>query len=108
MKKVFIALLLSIATLGAQEKPEKSGLMQAYKNWASARTIAHFTQPQAHNSNGTHLEQCRSIPLKDLHAELNRQVRNRLFMDYVVVPTVFVGSLAVIGIMTYKNIHLYP
>lgn len=86
---------------------EKPNLLQAYKNWAAARTIAHFTQSQPYNPERRPLEACRFIPLKDLHAELDKKVRNHLLMRYVVTPVIGIGSLVAIGIVTYKNIQFY-
>ena len=108
MKRIFIVvLLLKLTMLGAMEQPGKPGLVQAYRNWAFARTIAHFTQPQPYNPNGIALEQCRFISLKDLHAELDRKMRNHLLMRYVVTPVVGITSLVAVSALAYRNLQFY-
>ena len=105
MKKIFIVvLLLQLKMLGGMEK---SNLIKAYKSWAVARVVAHFTKPELYNHNGTPLKQCQFIPLKDLHAELDRKMKNHLLMRYVAVPVIGISSLAVFSVLTYKNLKYY-
>lgn len=104
MKKIFIAVLLLQLKIVSMEKP---GLIRAYKNWMVARTVAHFAQPELYNHSGTPLNQCQFIPLKDLHAELDRKMRSHLLMRYVVVPVIGISSLAVFSVLTYKNLQYY-
>lgn len=102
MKKVFSILLFTqLSNLYAMEKPN---FLQAYKNWAFARTIAQFTQ-NPYNPNGARLEACRFIPLKDLHAELDRQVKNHLFISYVALPAVGVLTLTTAALITYNKFN---
>jgi hypothetical protein len=102
MKKIFFILLLAhLSNLFAMEKPN---LLQAYKNWASARTIAQFTQ-SLHNPKDTRSEACRLIPLKQLHAELDQHVKNHLFIQYIAVPAVGVLTLTTAALITYNKFN---
>lgn len=103
MKKIFyILLFIQLSNLYAMEK---SNFLRAYKNWAFARTIAHFTQPPPYNPNGTRLESCRFIPLKELHSELDRQVKNHLFINYIALPAVGVLTLTTAALITYNKFN---
>ena len=102
MKKIFFILLLTqLGNLYSME--EKPNFLQVYKNWAFGRTRAHFTQPPPYNHNGTPLEAHRFIPLKDLHAELERQIKNHIFINYVAVPAVGVFSVVAAGLIAYNK-----
>ena len=81
--------------------------MQAYKNYGAGRRQLHFTRPESYNPYQRPLEQCRFIPIKDLHAELERKIRNHLLMQYVVVPAVGITALLAVGFGTYKNLQFY-
>lgn len=103
MKRILCILLFTqLSSLNAMQK---QNLLQTYKNWAFARTIAHFTQPPPYNPNGTPLEACKFIPLKDLHAELNRQIKNHLFINYVVLPTAGVVSIVATALVAYNALN---
>lgn len=96
-------LLTQLAPLVAMEK--KAGLLQAYKNWAAAKTIWYFTKAQPYNPHDAPpLEQCRFIPLSELHADLDRKVANHFLVNYVVVPIVGITAITVAtGFVVYKN-----
>lgn len=98
---VYVLLLMYFAPATSMQKP---GLLQAYKNWVYVQTLKHFTTPAHNNSETRPLDQCRYIPLKQLHQALDWEIKKHIFMHYVLPPAVAITTVATVGMITYKNV----